>query len=489
MAEKLEPIVNININNIVPLCLSNILIMLDVSANMADSIVTNRKNYLIVAKNFIDNIVIKHKSSVKLITWSDTANYIDGTHAIRLSDRLSNPSCIFDIKNIEDEIKDTSVIIIISNGLVDNHSIERFHDSTLNKFNIVPMILYVQIGRRSNDIDDKFLSPAEIPKKFFKGLTNTNRAMILHNSINSYIIDARGSLDYYKSDLLDWNKVPVISYDEIIRLPVTTTDLVAARDLSKHGYYYIGNNFMFHPEYFFYCEFTREDITYLPLSDICSYYKHTNQRLRFNHRIKNIITEIIDKHYSASIDLYNVLLYSSNSSISNYVKSRNRYLLYKYMNTLDIFEIITDISLVNILRKLFEFIRIHSEKKMSNQNIYLWHVDQLNNIHRYLHRPINIICEYCGETSQPYLIFNNFTYINYSCAKCADYFADIDNVYCIPVCNISNANLESYQQIMHPHSELSTLFDVLCGLKKKISDNIDLLVSVDKMIYSIKQFI
>lgn len=344
---------------------------IDVSGSTKNKF-ANNLDILDVERKFVESFLPNLSQNPKYVSWHTYAQNIDELSSM-VSDGDTVPSSIFTNQTTSFTISNLDIAVIITDGDIDIHEINRFSKHMTQEGAHLKGIVGVIVGSKTTRISSHAQKkPSEIDVSVLVPAMISNGCILFHDNVSTYIMWTCG---IFKSvwnpvdvtNTTDWPEISTICVDKICSTLIPIHDEQQQIQLRDKGYIPFGSGLFFNKFNLLNTQLSWDSLLTLPFDRICQYFKVTQtyeqlitwfkiQKDRFVQELISESTEkeIINNFISEIINNQNqrnsINARSQHSPLlSSYIETRNRALILRYPDNEEIEHLFDNPKLVQLL--------------------------------------------------------------------------------------------------------------------------------------------
>lgn len=265
----------------------------------------------------------------KYISWNSFSQVVSNMDEL-YPQFCTLPNCIFDNNDTLNELVDTQIMILITDGEIPCSEINKFYQCIKKYSYIFCGIINVIVGRRTNSINT-MISPNDINISVLSPGMINNSCILFYNTKNIYAMKTNGCFSSWNihniTDDTNWCNISTQSFEEIANTKISIENMSLKKSYIEHNYIPLGNGILFNPTILLESNIPCSKLMNLPFEIIFLHYKLTNSSYKLFKWLEcqknNYINDLIEKYDKK---------YTEEKSLENFLQLRNISLIDKHFN-------------------------------------------------------------------------------------------------------------------------------------------------------------
>lgn len=450
---------------------------IDISGSTS-TVFADKTSVLHVEYLFVDSFKKQLSKTPFYVAWDDQASIITDLSML-CSRGNTEPACIFENPETNEIIRQTEVIVMITDGEIGADSISRLCGCMINKGAHIKAVIGVIVGRRTDPHNGLLKRPSNTNASVLIPAMISNSCILFYNWHSIYVMWTGGA--FYQewspneiTDGTDWTNVTCTTFEHLVQVNISYPDTLIEIDYLSNGYIPLGMGRYFNPNIFLRSSPDWEQLQELPFDRICQYFKVTlrcTELLEWASRQKDrfLLKFAIESDSSFHRLLDEILDQKNEAIINRYRYTRDSTLIHRYIDDEDLDQITDDPRVCQLVKFFRNMMRIISEDQRGQhhsssytistisrsryafqsstssdrQNVICGFTEPLKWIKRFKflypkHESQRFECSICCEMDIPFILLrkhfdvNNlediaihpldYLYPHLVCSKCAEFF-------------------------------------------------------------------
>lgn len=450
---------------------------IDISGSTS-TVFADKASFLYIEYLFVDYLGKQLSKTPFYVAWDDRASKITDL-SILCARGNTDPTCIFETPEIDETIKQTEVMVIITDGEIGADSISRFSSCMIGKGVHIKAVIGVIVGRRTNLHDGLLKKPSNTNASVLIPAMISNSCILFYNWHSIYVMWASGAFhqEWKPNEIIDstgWIDVTHTSFENLSNINISYPDTMVENDYLSNGYIPLGMGQYFNPDVFLNSSPTWEQLHELPFDRICQYFKVTlrcTELFEWASRQKNRF--LAEFEVESDLSLYHlldsILEHKNDIVINKYCYTRDSTIIRRYIDDEDLDQISSDPRICQLVKFFRNMMKIISEDQRGQHHTssytisaisrsrYAFHLSSASDRQQMIcgfteplkwikkfkfmypdHKSQQIECSICCEMDIPFILLrkhldmNNlediaehlleYLYPHLICSKCADFF-------------------------------------------------------------------